>query len=71
LRELTQQINEVLEKPYINNDTDIMTDIINEYFNTKNAIKSRELTLYLFLSKNKYGLYSWIDTIYTRLYGGT
>lgn len=71
LRELTQQINDVLEKSYINNDTDIMTEIINEYFNTKNVSKSRELTLYLFLSKDKYGLYSWINTIYTRLYGGT
>ena len=71
LRELTQQINEVLEKSYINNDTDIMTEIINEYFNTKNVSKSRELTLYLFLNKDKYGLYSWINTIYTRLYGGT
>ena len=48
-----------------------MTEIINEYFNTKNVSKSRELTLYLFLSKDKYGLYSWINTIYTRLYGGT
>lgn len=74
LRELIEHLNNALKTiesvdgdEYIN----VASEIIDEYFNTKNNNKSRELTLYLFLSQDKYGLYPWINTIHARIYGGT
>lgn len=73
LRELTEHLNNVLKMiKTIHGDDyiDVTTEIIDEYFNTKNNGRNRELTLQLFLSQDKkYGLYSWVNTIHTRLYG--
>lgn len=74
LRELTQHLNNVLEMlERVDGDDyiDVISEIIDEYFNTKNNGRNRELTLQLFLSQDKYGLYSWVNIIHTRLYGGT
>ena len=71
-KELENALIDVINKPYIDNDIDIMTEIIDEYFNTKNTNRKRDLTLQLFLSKDKHNvIYSWINTIFVRLYGGT
>lgn len=73
LRELTEHLNNVLKMiKTIHGDDyiDVTNEIIDEYFNTKNNGRNRELTLQLFLSQDKkYGLYSWVSTIHTRLYG--
>lgn len=69
---ITKQIRDLLDNnniAYEDLDYTTFIEIINEYFNTKNTTKSRELTLYLFLSQNEYGLYMWINTLYIRLYG--
>lgn len=66
VREILQTIHQVLEIRYINNDVNYLIDIIDEYFNTTNS-KNRDLTIYLFLSKDDRGLYSWINTIAKRL----
>ena len=74
LRELTQHLSNVLEMlERVDGDDyiDVISEIIDEYFNTKNNGRNRELTLQLFLSQDKYGLYSWVNIIHTRLYGGT
>ena len=70
--ELENHLIKAMSNQFIDNDIDIMTEIIDEYFNTKNTKRKRDLTLQLFLSKDKHDLiYSWINTIFVRLYGGT
>lgn len=73
LRELTQHLSNVLkmlEREDGDDYIDVISEIIDEYFKTKNNGRNRELTLQLFLSQDKYRLYSWVNTIHTRLYDG-
>lgn len=59
----------MLEQVCDDNYLEVMQEIIDEYFNTKNNSRSRELTIHLFLSRDDDNTHTWIDTIYKRLYG--
>lgn len=68
IREILQTIHNIIIDYLASLDLNYKTmyDVIDEYFNTPNT-KKRDLTLYLLLSKSENGVYSWIDTIITRI----
>lgn len=63
IREILQNLYQVLSYTLYSKN---IKEIIDEYFNTPNT-KQRDLTIYLFLSKNDNGLYSWINKLAIRL----